>query len=165
MVVNSIPHFILTSMTLMSQKTDWERLRVLFDAAKEREGFSQASFGKKHGLGSQGMVWQYLWGKTPLNVEAAKKFATALKVPVREFSPSLAEAIENTAMFATPKKHAKGHWPFSKVTAEQYFEVLDQAQRDAVEMMVDALVKAREPPEKQELPANYAAGVKAARSV
>jgi len=51
---------------------------------------SQSDFGAKHGIGSQGMVWQYLHGKRALNLKAAAAFSTGLGVPIKEFSPRLA---------------------------------------------------------------------------
>jgi transcriptional regulator with XRE-family HTH domain len=71
--------------------SDSERLRTLF---KQRSGDkTQAKFGKEFGLGTAGMVWQYLHGRAPLNVSAAKKFAIGLGVSVADFSPSLAKRI------------------------------------------------------------------------
>lgn len=72
--------------------TDNDRLKALF--AKNSAGLSQDVFGKKFGIGSQGMVWQYLNNRAPLNVAVAKKFANGLGVSVKEFSPLLAEKIE-----------------------------------------------------------------------
>jgi phage repressor protein C with HTH and peptisase S24 domain len=39
------------------------------------------------------MVWQYLNGRSPLNLRVALKFARGLQVPVREFSPRLADEL------------------------------------------------------------------------
>lgn len=69
------------------------KLKALFN---ERAGMSQEAFGDKYGLGSQGMVWQYLNARSPLNLEAAIKFARALQCFVREFSPRLAEALDGS---------------------------------------------------------------------
>ena len=33
------------------------------------EGMSQSDFGAAYGIGTQGMVWQYLNGHTPLSLE------------------------------------------------------------------------------------------------
>ena len=65
-------------------KADAARLRDLF---KARTKLSQAAFGKQYGLGSQGMVWQYLSGSTPLNIPAAKKFAEGLGCPSTHSAP------------------------------------------------------------------------------
>lgn len=75
-------------------KADAARLRDLF---KARTKLSQAAFGKQYGLGSQGMVWQYLSGSTPLNIPAAKKFAEGLGVSIDSFSPTLARQIEEAS--------------------------------------------------------------------
>lgn len=75
-------------------KADAARLRDLF---KARTKLSQAAFGKQYGLGSQGMVWQYLSGSTPLNIPAARKFAEGLGVSIDSFSPTLARQIEEAS--------------------------------------------------------------------
>jgi SOS-response transcriptional repressor LexA len=62
-------------------------LRELWDARKEKR--SQEAFGAEFGLGTQGMVWQYLNGKRPLNLKAAIAFATELGVKISDFSPRL----------------------------------------------------------------------------
>lgn len=66
------------------------RLRALYNA---KVTVSQEAFGAEHGIGSQGMVWQYLNHRSPLNLEAALKFARALECSVADFSPRLAEAL------------------------------------------------------------------------
>jgi transcriptional regulator with XRE-family HTH domain len=66
------------------------RLRKLFE---ERAGMSQLEFAEKHGLGTQGMVWQYLSGYRPLNFEAAAKFAKGLGCTIRDISPEMEKAL------------------------------------------------------------------------
>lgn len=66
------------------------RLRALFD---QRAGMSQLEFAEKYGLGTQGMVWQYLSGYRPLNYEAAAKFAKGLNCRIDDFSPEMAHAL------------------------------------------------------------------------
>lgn len=66
------------------------RLRELFD---QRAGMSQLEFAERFGLGTQGMVWQYLSGYRPLNYEAAAKFAKGLNCRIDDFSPEMAEAL------------------------------------------------------------------------
>jgi len=76
--------------TPSSQNDDAARLRALF---KARATLSQLDFGGRYGLGTQGMVSQYLLGRRPLNVEAARKFAEGLGCTINEISPSLAQKI------------------------------------------------------------------------
>ncbi|WP_157664830.1 LexA family transcriptional regulator [Bordetella genomosp. 9] len=54
---------------------------------------SQMAFGAAYGIGNQSMVSQYLLGRRPLNIEAAKKFAEGLNCAIDEFSPTLAARI------------------------------------------------------------------------
>lgn len=70
-----------------------ERLKELF---RERlpEGMTQEEFGERYGIGSQGMVWQYLNGWTPLNIEAAEKFAAGLNCTIADISQEMASYIK-----------------------------------------------------------------------
>lgn len=76
------------------QQADADRLKAIFTA---RAKVSQAIFAAENDLTSQVLVWQYLSGHRPLNLRAAKKFATGLGVAVADFSPSLAKEIEQLA--------------------------------------------------------------------
>lgn len=82
------------------QLEDAARLKALFDRRTSK--ISQAEFGEKFGIGSQGMVWQYLAGRRPLNIEAAAAFAGGLEVGIDEFSPTIAERVREAARFAAP---------------------------------------------------------------
>lgn len=73
--------------------TDAGRLKSLY--LTHCGGLTQAQFGEKFDIGSQGMVGQYLNDKTPLNVDVAIKFAQALGVNVADFSSLLALQIES----------------------------------------------------------------------
>lgn len=66
---------------------DAARLKALF---KTHTKLSQMEFGQIYEIGTQGAVWQYLNGVTPLNLSAAIKFARGLGCSVGEFSPRLA---------------------------------------------------------------------------
>lgn len=71
-------------------------LRALYERYKAEQlangvRVSQERFGDDHGIGSQGMVWQYLEGKRAVGLEAAERFARAFGVPIFAFSPRLAE--------------------------------------------------------------------------
>lgn len=77
------------------QNEDALRLKALFD--KREPKISQAEFGEKFEIGSQGMVWQYLAGRRPLNIKAATAFARGLGVNVEEISPSIAAEIAAAA--------------------------------------------------------------------
>lgn len=66
-----------------------QRLRLLFDA-RPQPRLSQAKFGETFEIGSQGVVWQYLHARIPLNVEQAVRFARGLNCSVADFSPRLA---------------------------------------------------------------------------
>lgn len=68
-------------------------LRRLYEERVPR-GMSQADFGAEFNLGSQGMVWQYLNGYTPLNYDAAGKFAKGLRCNIQDFSPEMVNSLE-----------------------------------------------------------------------
>ena len=77
----------------MSVELESVKLKKLFD--KKKGGLTQAKFGEMFAIGSQGVVCHYLNGRLLLNVEVAKKFAKGLNITVRDFSPRLADEIEN----------------------------------------------------------------------
>jgi hypothetical protein len=69
------------------QVEDAARLKALFES---RTKLSQDAFGAKYGIGSQGLVSQYLIGHIPLNVLTAARFAIGLGCGLEEISPTLA---------------------------------------------------------------------------
>ncbi|VVE51562.1 putative phage repressor [Pandoraea morbifera] len=71
-----------------------EEAAALSKLFAEKSKLSQAEFGARYEIGSQGMVWQYLNGHRPLNISAATAFATGLGVTIPAFSPRLAAEIE-----------------------------------------------------------------------
>lgn len=83
-------------------------LRALFDAyvatqlEQHRRRVSQMQFGADNDIGTQGMVWQYLNGERPLNIEAAERFARGLGVSISAFSPRLAQLARRAAQVAYP---------------------------------------------------------------
>lgn len=57
------------------------------------EAMSQEDFGRRFGIGTSGMVWQYLNGYRPLNFEAAAKFAKGLNCTIQDISPQMAQTL------------------------------------------------------------------------
>jgi transcriptional regulator with XRE-family HTH domain len=60
-----------------------------------RDSLSQEEFGREYGIGTQGMVWQYLNGYTPLNIEVAWKFAEGLRCTIKDISPQMDDVIRD----------------------------------------------------------------------
>jgi phage repressor protein C with HTH and peptisase S24 domain len=78
-------------------------LSALWDDARKAQRIPpQAEAGSKYNIGGQGAVWQYLNGRRPLNLKAARGFAAALGVSIADFSVRLAEEADKIAKFATP---------------------------------------------------------------
>lgn len=73
----------------LQQDEDAKRLKALF-AANAKPRWTQETFGREFDIGSGQMVWQYLSGHRPLNMDVASKFAKGLGVPLGEISPRLA---------------------------------------------------------------------------
>jgi phage repressor protein C with HTH and peptisase S24 domain len=69
------------------------RLRSIWDATPNKP--SQAQFGERYNIGSQGAVALFLSGTTPLSKKAAKGFADGLGCRVADFSPRLASEIDS----------------------------------------------------------------------
>jgi transcriptional regulator with XRE-family HTH domain len=68
-------------------------LKRLWDEYVARTGMSQEEFGEAYGIGSQGMVSQYLLGTVPLNYEVAAKFARGLNCSIEEICPDMARVL------------------------------------------------------------------------
>lgn len=62
------------------------------------EGMTQERFGEVSGIGSQGMVWQFLNGHTPLTLEAAARFANILGCTLYDISPILDAAVRTNIL-------------------------------------------------------------------
>lgn len=82
-----------------SKLEDWEiqaaaRLKELF---KRKSELSQKSFGKEFGIGTGGMVSQYVNARRPLGLQAAIKFAHGLGAAVSDISPTLAAQLPKGA--------------------------------------------------------------------
>lgn len=68
-------------------------LKRLYDE-RVPKNMSQEEFGALYEIGTQGMVSQYLKGTTPLNFEAAAKFAKGLRCTIHDISPEMARALQ-----------------------------------------------------------------------
>jgi transcriptional regulator with XRE-family HTH domain len=62
------------------------------------EGMTQERFGEVSGIGTQGMVWQFLNGHTPLTLEAAVRFANTLGCTLYDISPMLDAAVRSNIL-------------------------------------------------------------------
>jgi hypothetical protein len=90
------------SKMLSWQIEDARRLSELWERKKTT---SQAEFGAATGIGTQGMVHQYLSGTTPLNLSAVGKFAAGLEVRIDEISPTLADQVRDLYKLCDPIKN------------------------------------------------------------
>jgi transcriptional regulator with XRE-family HTH domain len=102
-----------------------EALRKLWESAIESERGTQAEFGERLQIGSQGLMWQLLNGKTPISLKAGKAFAVGLKCKLSDFSPRLA-ALETA-------------WPFELVDRELYDSLSPALQHRAQLRMTDEM--------------------------
>jgi transcriptional regulator with XRE-family HTH domain len=80
------------------QTAEARRLAALFRERNE-EGLSQEEFGARYNIGTQGMMWQLLNGKRPLNLKSAVGFAKGLKVPLEQISESIAAEVKDAAKY------------------------------------------------------------------
>lgn len=94
------------------QQEDAGRLSALF---KSKSRLSQAEFGAQYEIGSQGMVWQYLSGRRPLNIKAAGAFARGLGVKIEDFSPEIAKQVVAASKKTGEQPVEPKPWPFDRV--------------------------------------------------
>ncbi|MCE0881086.1 MULTISPECIES: LexA family transcriptional regulator [Pseudomonas] len=73
-----------------------QRLKAIFDGKKKELKLTQEKLAHRLGI-NQSSVSHYLNGVNPLNAPVAAAFAKSLGVPVRDFSPRLADVIESFA--------------------------------------------------------------------
>ncbi len=114
------------------QVEDAERLDALFT---KHAHLNQTEFGARYGIGTQGMVWQYLSGRRPLNIKAAEAFSRGLNITIDEFSPSIAKQIRQAA------QRVKGMgvaWPFPLVEQEAIVRLEPPALIQLQDAMLDA---------------------------
>jgi phage repressor protein C with HTH and peptisase S24 domain len=124
------------------QIEDATRLTELF---KSNTDYSQEEFGRRFEIGSQGMVWQYLNARRPLNIKAATAFAKGLGVSVDAFSPRLAQEIRLAASHvqdgipSVPAGAEAGARPSDRIAlvmAKHHLDVSEMAQLLGVEPAV-----------------------------
>lgn len=123
-----------------------DALKALYE--QHANGMKQGAFGKTFGIGTAGMVWQYLNNHRPLSLGVASKFSVGLKVPIDSFSPRLGQqarlaAQQTSGSAVVAHDPGGGAWPFPLVRPEQYFK-LGKLERDAVEGLALKYVVERE---------------------
>lgn len=81
------------------------KLRALWDEAGH--GLTQAEFGERYKIGSQGAVGFFLGGKSAISMKAAVGFSEGLACKISDFSPRLArEAATMVALMAEPSSQS-----------------------------------------------------------
>lgn len=111
------------------QVEDAARLKRLFEAREPK--ISQMKFGEDYGIGSQGMVWQYLSAARPLNIDAATKFALGLGVSIDDFSVEIAGQIESAYGLTHAGRQIDQSLP-------QAFTKLTHTQQNAVRAIIES---------------------------
>lgn len=127
------------------QADDAARLKALFEAREPK--ISQAQFGEDFDIGTQGMVWQYMSGTRPLNIDSAMKFARGLGVTIDKFSPTIADQIADA--FGLSGRAAGKVASVASVAAETVAEMrlltvyrlTDGDGRGAVDGLIDTLAR------------------------
>lgn len=122
------------------ERDEADRLRAIWD--KRDPKISQLKFANDYEIGTtQGILWQYLRGRIPLNVDVAIKFARGLKCNVEDFSPRLeAERQRLSAAggaLVIPKDLAPG-------TAQEILNLSSELSVAQQRLLLDALKEAVE---------------------
>ena len=157
-IINSVENTHRKAKITDENREESRRLKALWNDTGHA-GLSQDEFGYKFGIGSQSAVGFFLNGKSAISLKAAKGFATGLGCPISAFSKRLANEVHAVSAVSglAPSNTTGAGWPFATVTPQQYFEVLSQAQRDIIEAMAKTLANSKDPPAKQQPPANMPA--------
>lgn len=77
------------------EKAECEALKALFKAEQRKRGFSQEGIASALGM-SQSALNMYLNGRNALNLEFALKIVKVLPAHIRDFSPRLADQLDQT---------------------------------------------------------------------
>jgi transcriptional regulator with XRE-family HTH domain len=127
------------------QSADAARLKALFEAREPK--ISQTQFGEDFHIGTQGMVWQYMSGTRPLNIDSAMKFARGLGVTIDKFSPTIADQIADA--FGLSGRAAGQVTSVASVAAETVgemrlltvYRLTDDDGRSAIDALIDTLAR------------------------
>lgn len=119
------------------QLEDAARLKLLWDAHRQKTKATQEQFGLDTGIGNQGAIWQYLNARIALNADSATRFARGMGIEVKDFSPRLATQIGAMAKTSGAQDAAKpGELLVALTSREEVcierFRQISPAQQDAV---------------------------------
>lgn len=128
---------------------DAGRLLDLYEK-KIKGNKSQIEFGVDSGIGSQGMVYQYLQGKRPLNIVAATKFAAAMGCKISDFSPSLAKDILEAARYV----EGAGVWPHEYLPEDRFMKRSKRERGNLELLVIEKLEDLEAEDEKRQVEAN-----------
>ena len=132
---------------------DAERLLNFYEK-KIKGNKSQIEFGEDSGIGSQGMVYQYLQGKRPLNIIAATKFAAAIGCKISDFSPSLAKDILEAARYV----EGAGSWPHEYLPKDRFMRRSKRERGNLELLLIEKLEELEAEDEKRQIDSNTLAG-------
>lgn len=90
------------------QVEDAKRLKDLFD---QNAKTNQTEFAIRQGIGTQGMLWQYMNARRPLNLAVVASCAEGLGVSIDDISPTLAAQVREIRS----KLKGEAKWPFRSV--------------------------------------------------
>lgn len=94
-----------------------QKLNDIYESKKSELNITQEAIAAEMGISQPG-VGHYLKGRNPLNIGAAIKFASILKVPVREFSPRLHNEIQLSGFGDVPDEVIFGSDTGTRVNEE-----------------------------------------------
>lgn len=99
------------------QAAECERLKNIYRSSSRSRGVTQSAMADALNI-SQAAVSHYLNGQNPLNIRVAAAFSQMLEIPVRAFSPRLADQIEETVKAAQIGEMASKESPNISFTAQ-----------------------------------------------
>lgn len=135
-------------MLTPEQLQDAARLKALYESKKKDLGVTQYTIADELGI-TQGAVGHYLNGRNALNVSVASGFSRILKVPISDFSPSLAKeaasfssAIDSNVVYVGPAKLSKDFPLISWVSAGCWLEAIEPYRKEDIEQWPETTVDA-----------------------
>lgn len=91
--MKKVAKLVKTTRRTLSEAEEQDRQRLLniWLEKKGSLGLTQQKLADKFGFSNSAAISQYITGKIPLNIKVVAKFASALQVPIKAISPSMAK--------------------------------------------------------------------------
>lgn len=129
------------------KRQEGKLLSAVFEMQSKVLNFTQDSFAKDYGLGTQGHVSQYMTGKTQLGLLTAVRFSNGMLCTVRQFNPRLADELDRLGLIQ--RSDLRGHRIDQPTQNEQrllaFFRALKREGKSLLLLWADSYLSTNKP--------------------